>query len=293
MAMEIEYADVEESTLPETTDAAEIVNGDGGSGVANEAVVEVEPASVDAFDGEANEADADGISDNQGEVPSASTTLAVIESESRRPSCPQSILDNPQEAIAFHERCDLAELVHKNEVSAAKEEHFSLVVQRSDLEIELKEAKADEKSALQNLKNLIRRGPSYPQPASAIAKAVSEGGERSAIQVDDANADQSWRLVPTSQVIEGIAGLGPKKAEAIISLAPTLGDLEELRAQAGIAHKPLASVLPKGVGGSLADEIEERILDATKQHMKRLEEVAVVVEDVESDSSEATTDQPG
>jgi hypothetical protein len=195
------------------------------------------------------------------------------------------------EETTMQERRLLAEQQHQIEISAAKEDHFSLAVKRSELENELKDIKADEKAALRNLRNLIKRGPNYPQPKSKIDEAVATGGERSAITVDDPAADDTWKLIPTSTIIDGIKGMGAKKAEAIISLAPTLGDLEELRAKAGIAHKPFATVLPKGVGGGMADELEERILDTTAKHMKGLATPVVAVEAVATEAG--VEDQPG
>lgn len=261
MAMEIEYADIDTDDTPtpfDTDDAASIVNGNG--------CVDADASMDAAANSQALDAGiADLVIDNQEEWQQAHDTSAAI-----------ALSDLVAgDSATMDERRAAAEEMHVLEISDAKEEHFSLAVKRSELEAALKECKSEEKAALKNLKNLIRRGPSYPQPATAIEQAVAgvgngSGNGTSAIQVDDPSEDQTWRLIPTSQVIDGIKGMGAKKAEAIISLAPTLGDLEELRAQAGMAFKPLASVLPKGVGGTLADDIEERIFDAMKKHKEQL-----------------------
>ena len=249
MAMEVEYVDYGPETVDldhENVSAADIVNGDGQT-----------PANFDQRVADARNAGGnawDGIDDVQGKI-----------DEIREGDNQEECTDDPAD-VDMNEQREQAEHAHAVEVADAKEEHFDLAVRRSEAEANLKELKADEKAALKNLKNLLRRGPNYPRPPDKIAKAVKEGGERSAIQVDDPNADESWKAIPTSSLLEGIKGMGDKKVEAVIALAPTLGDMEELRAQAGIAHKPFASVLPRGVGGTLADELEERVLDAVAKH---------------------------
>lgn len=258
MAMEVECVDYGPETVDldhENASAADIVNGDGQT-----------PANFDQRVADARNAGGnawDGIDDVQGK-------LAEIRDGDNQEESTDDPTDEFDDAeftdVDMNEQREQAEHAHAIEVADAKEEHFDLAVRRSEAEANLKELKADEKAALKNLKNLLRRGPNYPQPPDKIAKAVKEGGERSAIQVDDPNADESWKAIPTSSLLEGIKGMGDKKVEAVIALAPTLGDMEELRAQAGIAHKPFASVLPRGVGGTLADELEERVLDAVAKH---------------------------
>lgn len=242
MAMEIEYVDVGSETIDAdqaSADPADIINGDGLNEQTAEGILEPE-------------------TDNQEEV-----------SDSGEPDTGELPEESPGEELSeeeLAERRAAVELAYEQEIAGAKEEHFSLAVRRSEGEASLKELKADEKAALKNLKNLIRRGPNYPQPTTKIEQAVAEGGERSAITVDDPSADDSWKLISLASLLDGIKGLGDKKRDAITALAPTLADWEELRARAGIAHKPLASVLPRGVGGELADVIEERVFSAVKKH---------------------------
>lgn len=69
-----------------------------------------------------------------------------------------------------------------------------------------------------------------------------------------------WESVPTAELLDGIKGLGAKKLEAIIDLAPTAGKLEELRGEASRAFKPFREVLPKGCGQAIADAIEDRLV---------------------------------
>lgn len=80
--------------------------------------------------------------------------------------------------------------------------------------------------------------------------------------------DDAWRRIATADVLVDIEGLGKKKRESILELAPSLGQLEDLRAVAGRAHDTFSSVLPKGVGEQLADKIADRIIDAVAAHYK-------------------------
>lgn len=92
-----------------------------------------------------------------------------------------------------------------------------------------------------------------------------EGTEDDADQEDDDSepADpNAWRAVPSRELgLDTIKGFGAKKRDAFYELCPTLGDIEDLRAQASKEHKPFADLLPDGMGATLAERIEEKILD--------------------------------
>lgn len=158
-----------------------------------------------------------------------------------------------------HERVsrEEAEAFHAERIADATEDHKLHALKRSELETELKEVKAEEKAALAKLKSLTERGPDYNALKSRPKPRFNE--DHAGEPEDD--TPQPWLEIPTMDVIEEIPGMGSKKAESIRELAPTLGDLEELRAEAGKAHKHFSEVLPKGVGKSLAEEIENRIGD--------------------------------
>lgn len=308
MALEIEYADVDDNTNLVETDigAADLVNGDGtgpslkpkylavlpeheatakrliddhfdqetevgsvNQGECSPTLVESVSAAVPANDS-CVVTNCEGMHDATIKIGTSTDIFGVNLPGPRRPSIPPWMLDDPAQATEFTTLCDAAEATHLHNISEAKEGYSSLALRRSELESELKDLKADEKAALRGLSNLIARGPNYPQPKSKIDEAVAAAGERSAIVVDDPNEDKTWMLIETASILDGIKGMGGKKAEAIISLAPTLGDLEELRAKAGLAHKPYSSVLPKGIGENLADEIQERVYLAMKRHKEEL-----------------------
>jgi hypothetical protein len=246
MALEIEYVDMDsfENVVAHDADPADLVNGDGSS---VDDAVQSEPVSQEV--------------EQATEQPEGFSPLAVVDPD----GTVQKLADNMEE-ISLEQKRLQAEQQHQIEISAAKEDHFSLAVKRSELENELKDIKADEKAALRNLRNLIKRGPNYPQPKSKIDEAVATASEPSAIQVEDANADITWRELSLAPLLDGIKGLGAKKLEALLELCPTIGHWEELRAKAGVAHKPVSDVLPKGIGGSITDEIEERVYLAIKKH---------------------------
>jgi hypothetical protein len=82
------------------------------------------------------------------------------------------------------------------------------------------------------------------------------------------NADESWRKVPTSEIgFDKIKGVGKKKYEAILDAAPTMGDLEDLRANAG--PMGLQAVLPDGLGEKICGEIENKILEWLSKNRDR------------------------
>lgn len=279
MAMEVEYVDMGAEDIGEVAEmaAADIVNGAG------EVVVERdEPEEISQGE--------DGITLVVGE------DVELVESEwvEHSPESQTATADSPpldDETLgwsdwAMSDARFKAEFDHKQEIAEAKEAHTAASLARQAAEEVFKAAKATEKACLSELSSLINRGPDYPKPAnpasinqeggsgdsqSAIATAVRNDKDSRPIPIDDPNADQSWRAIPTSEILDGIKGMGDKKRDAIISLIPTMGDLEDLRGQASIAHKPFRSVLPKGVGQGMADEIEERALSRMRKHQLSLE----------------------
>jgi hypothetical protein len=105
-----------------------------------------------------------------------------------------------------------------------------------------------------------------------------------AASTPSADTDQSWRKVTIDQLnLSDIKGFGKKKREALAEVAPTLGDLEDLRAQAGAMG--LQSVLPNGFGQKICDEIEDKIISwlADNRDRKVLAETAAAAEAADTD----------
>lgn len=285
MAMEIEVAEVSQAVETTTESkpaevAAELINGDGVSAVSTTAT----------------------SYNQEGEPPAiAAQSSTLVDSEPVQTATATVIVELSEAEIA--EQRARAEQQYEAALAEAKDELSTLALARAATEVELKELKASEKAALKELKALISRGPIYPevkteQQAKIESAVANDKQSPSAIVVDDPNADTTWMQIKTKDVIQNIKGMGDKKLTAICELAPTLGDLEELRAAAGKAHKPFASVLPKGVGGSLADEIEEAICTAGWKHQAQLKEAkakAALVEKVNAEAeaeAEAEDQQP-
>lgn len=83
--------------------------------------------------------------------------------------------------------------------------------------------------------------------------------------------DESWKAAPITVLrLAEIQGLGPSKRTRLIDAVPTMGALENIRAEASLKCLPFASLLPKGIGQATADEIEERALNWLRDHQGRL-----------------------
>lgn len=92
--------------------------------------------------------------------------------------------------------------------------------------------------------------PTKPElPAAADATSMDEP------------EDNGWRLLSTQELLSGIKGIGSKKIDALIAVAPTVGDLEDLRGEASKSHQSFREVLPDGFGQKAADAIEDRLID--------------------------------
>lgn len=97
-----------------------------------------------------------------------------------------------------------------------------------------------------------------PEQPAKPADSQSSGGNDSQNQQA---TDNDWQNTPTAELLSGTKGLGAKKLEAIVDIAPTAGKLEELRGEASKAHQSFKEVLPKGCGQSIADAIEDRLVE--------------------------------
>lgn len=296
MAMEVEYVDMGAEDIGEVSvadmAAADIVNGAG------EVVMEREVIDQTPDDSEfASAEDYTIVTHCKSEwidhSPESQTASVEINTEAL------PLVDEPLgwSDWAMSDARFKAEFDHKREIATAKESHTQASLARQAAEEIFKAAKATEKACLSELSALINRGPDYPKPVNQggdasdpIAAAVRNDKDSRPIPADDPSADQSWRAIPTSDLLDGIKGMGDKKRDAILSLIPTMGDFEDLRGQASIAHKPFRSVLPKGVGQGMADEIEERALSRMRKHQLGLEAAKVVSEEeVEYEDAEAST----
>lgn len=95
-----------------------------------------------------------------------------------------------------------------------------------------------------------------------VAKIESDAPGQKVTTVDADWGDGKWREAKTAEVMLGVKGLGAKKLEALADLAPTLGDLEDLRGQCGGVFK---TALPHGFGDKVASEIEDRLTEYARK----------------------------
>lgn len=97
---------------------------------------------------------------------------------------------------------------------------------------------------------------SQPRPVS-ISQVIEPTS-----QADD--DDESWKDTPTAEVLADVKGLGKKKLEALIEVAPTIGALEELRATC--YNGDFREVLPSGFGEKIADAIEAATMEFVRKY---------------------------
>ena len=152
------------------------------------------------------------------------------------------------------------QLQHDQQIEAAEKDLAECAVRRAVLEATLKLSKAEYKEALDYLVALKKRGPQSSVVASNLGIELPE--------------DDSWRLISTERVLEGIENLGTKKRDLILSAFPTFGELEDARNKASLRHKPFKEVLPKGIGSAIADQLETRIGDVMLEFSRMLEKSA-------------------
>lgn len=169
---------------------------------------------------------------------------------------------------------------------------------------ELKSIKDEKKGAVERLIRLELRGPEMPpkpQPQKASGPASEENSNDTSAGVSEPNADESWRLVPTAKVLEGVERLSDKKRELIIDELPTLGHLQDARVEASKEWVHFSKKLPKGIGETMADRIAERVLDEVGKYSPDLKGGLSVVrpddetdeipsEDIDQETGEVITD---
>lgn len=149
---------------------------------------------------------------------------------------------------------------------------------------EVKLAKATLNLAIANQKHFTSKGVQYrkrPEPPKLLGpndehpRPSAEHLEQ-AVATADLNLKQGniapvetpaaaqipeseWRAWETATIMDGIEGLGAKKRETLIEHFPTFGKLMDARTEAGKEHVSFHSLLPKGIGESIATELINRM----------------------------------
>lgn len=136
---------------------------------------------------------------------------------------------------------------------------------------QVKLVKAKFNIATAEIQSVVSRGVDYrtkPVPKLAPAKAPkdtkpeSPKGDQPATAAPAPNTSEDWRSIETKTILDGIEGLGKKKREDLLESFPTLGKLEDARAEASKEFVLFQKKLPKGIGESIATELENRMLKA-------------------------------
>jgi len=218
--------------------------------VAPEILEEIHGFSGDDYDDETDATEDQPEDDSQAEEISQDDAPAAVVDTAVAPSVDESswweeiqLLAKISEAIREKHKAE-------SEVNAIKEE-----LKEAKENLKLKTALCDKIES--DLIALIE-GKVIPKPP-AKPIAVSQEAATLADQSLADPVDESWRIHSTAEIFAGVKGLGKKKLEALVDLAPTLGALVDLHAEAGLAHKTFKEVLPAGFGEKMCDSIEDAI----------------------------------
>jgi hypothetical protein len=130
---------------------------------------------------------------------------------------------------------------------------------RKDLKARLKSCQIDMQEIASDIRDLMANTyiPERKEFAGIPSPKSEAPGEQPPM-VDAEWGDGQWREASTREVMTGVKGLGEKKLDALADLAPTIGDLEDLR---GTSYGVFKNVLPQGFGDKVASEIEDRLIE--------------------------------
>lgn len=277
-----------ETELPPEADVADFVNGDGAKDsldIMDEALQMTEEAvdiAIENREAETNlpsldvtDAIADATLDDEIESKRVDDAIEafndVITSANSDPEFAEIVNNWIDAREKWEDQCQKIRWSHRMKLDDLKSEIVILSKKIEDLRQLTKEAKAEYKQCLSDLMDGEKKGPDLPKKPECItyerflelkeqaSKSGGDGVEVKPLALYQPNQDEEWKSVPTSKIFEGktIKGLGPKKIEAVCDVAPTLGELEELRNQASLKHLHFCKMFPKGIGEELADAIQD------------------------------------
>ena len=253
MTIEIEMPETMEPIATVPVDPSELINGDGST--------EEEFAAVFGEAVESIGKDPEDIHCQGGDEPEDEPEEVTLTEEEHA---------NYVMAWAKWEiECFDLEIAHSRNLEGLKEEQGLAAIAMKEAESEYKEAKRFHKDILAKWMELRDKGPTLPEEPkkedfiTKVEETIQEPVQRNEAEGSfaDEPIDDSWRQIPTLEVIDGIDRMGEKKRDAIIHLYPTLGKLEDIRAEASRECVHFSDKLPKGCGKSIADAIEDRILE--------------------------------
>ena len=288
-----------ETQLPPEADVADFVNGDGAKDsldimdealqMTEEAVsiaIETREADTDSPSLDVTDAIADVTPDNDIESQKVDEAIeAFNEVRAAANSDPEfaEIFNNWIDArLKWEDQCQKIRFSHRLKLDDLKSEIVILSKKIEDLRQLTKDAKAEYKQCITDLMDGEKKGPELPKKPECITyerflelkEQAKDNPDAPPITLTTAsqspNQDEEWKAVATSTIFEGktIKGLGKKKIEAVCDVAPTLGELEELRNQASLKHLHFCKMLPKGIGEELADAIQDLMYPHTYPNSK-------------------------
>lgn len=168
-----------------------------------------------------------------------------------------------------------AEMAQQQRIADAEQEYLQASMRVNEIEDEIAEKKAGLKEAKELQQALyVRLLAIQAGELDADDEEDEEDGEDSGDldsteiydpenhhipQATTASSDEAWRKQPLRDIIEGTAGCGQKKLDAICEQLPTLGAFVDLQASAGGVG--IHTEMPKGVGRGLCDALEEKVLN--------------------------------
>lgn len=194
-----------------------------------------------------------------------------------------------------------AQTEYEERLSEAKDLHAQASIKVMEIAKELKDAKREQKEALEEFFNLQLSGPQLPTSVPSLAGSSKGKKKKSTEPVTELpkdleamiEADTTWRDIPAMEVLSGIPGLGPKKRDLLLETFANCGQMEDLRGEASKQFKSFQELLPEGIGPSLADKLQERCYEVMKNHWAKLRSKIAVAnqparegETVEADKTE-------
>lgn len=198
-------------------------------------------------------------------------------------------------AAIEHARAE-AQKEYEERLEEAKEQHAQASIRVMEIAKELKDAKREQKEALEFLFSFQLAGPQLPTVApKKKGKTKEEPTKELSPDLEKLiESDKTWRDISTGETISGIPGLGVKKYEAIVEAFPSIGLLEDARGEASKSFKEFREVLPEGIGAAMADKIQERMFDVMKKHWNKLREKIAVANEEKNKEATAneSTEQP-
>ena len=141
-----------------------------------------------------------------------------------------------------------------------------MLVKISNAELDCREKEAKVEDCKEDLKCAKA---SYDVAVSRLRKLASQQANDEdrpllkQLDSDPEDASKGWEVEKISVLwgSDPISGFGDAKREALEDQVATLGAFEKLRSDVGNDADHLSKLLPKGIGESLADELENRHLD--------------------------------